>query len=353
MIRVLIVDDSQVAREFLVHVLSSDPEIYVIGTANNGEEALDAVRLKKPDVITMDVNMPKMNGLEATRRLMETQPMPIIIVTGSWDTKEVATSFLALEAGAVAVLARPYGIGHPDHEKTAAELVQTVKLMSEIKVIRRWPRNVSKPPYVSVPWVEIQGAPTDIRMVAIGASTGGPVVLQTILSRLPKDFAVPILIVQHMAAGFACGFAEWLAQSSGFPVHVATDDEALLPGHVYVAPDGSHMTVKSGGRVKISQDAPENGVRPAVSPLFRSIATIYGRQAIGVLLTGMGKDGASELQLMKKNGAVTIAQDEESSAIHGMPGEAIRLDGATYTLPPDRIATAITNLVNRRSNDAG
>jgi two-component system chemotaxis response regulator CheB len=356
MINVLIVEDSAVVREFLTYILDSDPDIHVVGTAHNGEEALEAVKRKKPDVITMDINMPKMNGFEATRRIMETHPMPIVIVSGSWDTKEVATTFRAVEAGALAVVPRPMGLGHPDYEATAKELVQTVKLMSEVKVVRRWARHRREgvipavPPPVEVE-VELKRAPTEIKLVAVGASTGGPIVIQTILSGLPKDFPVPVLIVQHIASGFVEGFVEWLAQSSGFPVHLAADGEHLLPGHAYVAPDGFHMGVVNGERIALSKDGPENGLRPSASYLFRSVAMVYGQHAVGVLLTGMGKDGAEELRLMKEQGAVTLAQDQESSVVHGMPGEAIRLDAATYVLPPEKMAPALTNLVNKRRVD--
>ena len=342
MIKVLVVEDSSVIRDWLVHILQSDPELEVIGTASNGEYALQAVQHLKPDVITMDILMPKMNGFEATRRIMETHPTPIVIVSGTLDSQEVATTFRAMEAGALAVLPRPQGIGHPGHETTAEELVQTVKLMSEVKVVRRWPRSVPRSK------LEIMRTTADIRLVAIGASTGGPMVLETLLSGLPKDFPVPVLIVQHMAPGFVHGFAQWLSQSSGFPVQVASDGEYLLPGHAYVAPDGAHMGAGTGGQVILSQEAPESGLRPAVSYLFRSVANVYGRNAIGVLLTGMGKDGAEALKQMKETGAITIAQDEVSSVVHGMPGEAIKLDAATYVLPPDRMPAVLTDLVGKR-----
>jgi two-component system, chemotaxis family, protein-glutamate methylesterase/glutaminase len=346
MIKVLVVEDSPVIRGWLVHILQSDPELEVIGTASNGEHALQAVQRLRPDVITMDIHMPKMNGFEATRRIMETHPTPIVIVSGTVDSQEVSTTFRAMEAGALAVLSRPPGISHPGHETTAKELVQTVKLMSEVKVVRRWPRSV--PRMASVSKLEIMRTTADIRLVAIGTSTGGPMVLETLLSGLPKDFPVPVLIVQHMAPGFVHGFAEWLSQSSGFPVQVASDGEHLLPGHAYVAPDGVHMGTGPGGRVILSQDAPESGLRPAVSYLLRSVANVYGRNAIGVLLTGMGKDGAEALKRMKGTGAITIAQDEASSVVHGMPGEAIKLEAATYVLPPERMPAVLTDLVGKR-----
>ena len=352
MIKVLVVDDSSVVRDFLVHVLSRDPALSVVGTARDGEEALAIVAERKPDVITMDIRMPKMNGLEATRLIMENHPTPIVIVSGTLGEEENA-SFRAVEAGALAVLQRPAGIGHPEHEVTARELVRTVKLMSEVRVVKRWPRvrqNVAATIASKQLWPGLKSAPPQIRLVAIGASTGGPVVLQRILSGIPKNCPAPVLIVQHIAAGFVHGFAEWLAQATGFAVGVATHDELLLNGRAYVAPDGYHMEVAAGGgRINLFRGEPENGLRPAVSALFRSVARVYGRSAVGVLLTGMGKDGANELRLMREEGAVTIAQDEESSVIHGMPGEAISLGAATYVLPPEGIAALLTNLSGERT----
>ncbi|MHB1937188.1 MAG: chemotaxis-specific protein-glutamate methyltransferase CheB [Acidobacteriaceae bacterium] len=350
LINVLVVEDSPVVREFLVHVLSSDPSIRVVGTARDGEEALDAVRRYRPDVITMDIHMPNMDGLEATRHIMETDPTPIVIVSGSTDPNETAMTFRAMEAGALAVLMRPNGIGHPDHETTARELVQTVKLMSEVKVVRRWPRvrrDAPVPPLVKVGLARVP-APAPMRIVAIGASTGGPPALHTILAGLPKAFPVPLLIVQHMAPGFIRGFAEWLAQSASLPVHVATHGETLFPGHVYVAPDEFQMKVGHSGKIVLTEDPPENGLRPSVSYLFRSVAEVYGCDAVGGLLTGMGRDGAGELLLLKEKGAITFAQDKDSSVVHGMPGEAIKLDAATFVLPPDKIAAVLTNLANHR-----
>ena len=346
MIKVLIAEDSPVVREFLVHILGSDPDIRIVGTANDGEEALEAVKRFRPDVITMDIHMPKMDGLEATRRIMETCPTPIVVVSGSADQHENTMTFRAMEAGALAVLRRPNGIGHPDYEDNAKELVQTVKLMAEVRVVRRWPKTRREPLSPARP---VAGETATIKMIAIGASTGGPPVLQTILAMLPRDLPVPVVIVQHMASGFIASFAEWLAQSSGMPVHVATHGEHLVPGHAYVAPDEFQMKIEHGGRVALTRDEPESGLRPSVSYLFRSLAEVYGGGIVAGLLTGMGRDGATELRLLREKGAITFAQDKESSVVHGMPGEAIRLDAATYVLAPDKIAAVLADLARNKN----
>lgn len=337
MIKVLVVEDSPVVREFLVHILNTDPDIRVVGTAHNGAEAQEAIMRLRPDVVTMDIHMPKLNGLDATRLIMETCPTPIVVVSGSSDPAVVATTFDAMEAGALAVLRRPAGIGHPDHEATALELVQTVKLMSEVRVVRRWARSRTAPP----PMERKSG---HCRVVAIGASTGGPPVLQTILSQLPADFPMAILVVQHMTSGFIQGFVEWLGDTSRLPVHVAHHGEEIRTGHVYVAADESHMKVSRNGKIVLTQEPPENGLRPSVSCLFRSVAEVYGGDAVAGLLTGMGRDGADELKLLRDKGATTFAQDKASSVVHGMPGEAIKLDAVTLVLPSNKIAEVLARL---------
>jgi len=347
MIRVLVVEDTLVAREFLVHALNSDPGILVIGTASDGEEALEAVALNTPDVITMDVHMPKLNGLDATRRIMETHPTPIVVVSGSSNSGQGPLAFTALEAGALAVVERPRGIGHPDQKSMVANLIQTVKLMSEVRVVRRWSRRPASAGHglIAPTHTDLQRSPA-IRLIAIGASTGGPPVLQKILSTLPSDLAVPVLIVQHISPGFSEGFAEWLRQTSALPIHIASHGEIALPGHAYLAQDGRQMSIGADSRLRLTDDPPENGHRPSVSYLLRSVTKSFGERAVGVLLTGMGKDGAEELKLMKDCGAVTLAQDKESSVVHGMPGEAIQLGGATFVLAPDRITTVLASLAN-------
>lgn len=340
-IRVLVVEDSPVVRDLLVYILSSHPEIEVVGTAANGEEAIAAVARFKPDLITMDVHMPRMDGLDATQKIMETAPTPIVIVSGSASRKEVASTFRALEAGALTIVDKPAGIGSHDGEELAKKLVDAVRLMAEVKVVRRWPKRSA---LSRIPTVH-QSPAEKISLVAIGASTGGPMVLQTILSSLPKNYPVPIAIVQHMASGFMEGFIEWLARSSGFRVKLAAHGERLLPGHAYVAPDGFHMQLEIGGRVALNRDNPENGHRPSVSQLFRSVASTFGAGAVGVLLSGMGRDGADELLRMKETGSITIAQDRESALVSGMPGEAIDIGATTHVLSPDKIIDTLNDLV--------
>jgi len=341
-IRVLVVDDSRVARELLAYLLEGDPQIQVIGTAASGDEAVEAVQQKRPDVVTMDYYMPEMNGLDATRKIMEVDPLPIVIVSATSSRSEVASAHELLDAGALAVVEKPAGPGDSRHDATTKELLRTIKWVSEVKVVKRWPRREGR----AVAPARASGLKPmqALGAVAIGASTGGPIVLKSILSGLRRDFPVPLLIVQHIAPGFTQGLVDWLARASGFEVCVAAAGESVVPGRAYVAPDGFHLELTAGGRVALNDEAPYNGHRPSVAHLFRSVANVLESDAIGVLLTGMGKDGAEELKLMKDRGAVTIAQDHETSVIHGMPGEAIQLDAATHVLPADSISTALNTL---------
>lgn len=343
-IKVLVVEDSPTVRELLVGLLNSDSSLHVVGAVADGDEALSAVMRHRPDVVTMDVHMPRMNGLVATRQIMETAPVPIVIITGSAEPESVAVTFDAMEAGALTVLQRPLGHGHPSHAAMARELIQTIKLMSEVKVVRRWPMNrhraAARP--ASAAGRE-QGVP---RIVAIGASTGGPPALHRIISGLPREFPLPIVVVQHMASGFIEGFVDWLRGTCSIAVSVGVNGGILAPGHVYVAPDERHMTIERGGRISLNREPPENGLRPSVSSLFRSVAESYGGDAIAGLLTGMGRDGAEELRLLKQAGAVTFVQDKDSSVVHGMPGEAIKLDAAMFILPPEKMAAMLINVAN-------
>jgi two-component system chemotaxis response regulator CheB len=352
-IDVLVVDDSVVARLNLLHLLEFDPQIHVSKVVNDGQAALDFLKENQPDVILMDVNMPGLDGFETTRRIMATRPVPVIICSSITNPNDAATTFRMLEAGAVACVEKPVGREHADFERMAAELRLTVKLMSEVKVVKRWLRTGSTPVTAhALPDTEVRPPVKEITCIGIGASTGGPPVLRTILAGLPKDFPVPILIVQHIAHGFLPGLVDWLNQTTGLRIHVASPGITPLPGHVYFAPDDLYLSLGVSGKIVLTGVEPEKSLLSTVSFLFRSLAKEGGPRAVGVLLTGMGKDGAAELKLMRDKGLITIAQDRESSVVHGMPGEAIALGGATYVLPADNIAGALLTLVGR-SNRKG
>ena len=352
-IKVLVADDSQVTRMLLVHLLNADPHIQVLGTVNDGQAALNFLQdaSVRPDVVLMDIHMPHMDGFEATRLIMETTPLPIVICTATSDPQELAVAFRSMEAGALACVEKPVASTDADFERRASNLLQTIRLMSEVKVVRRWPRARAAANHAHLTDAREAArvrAGSAISVIGIGASTGGPPVLQAILSGLPKDFPIPLLIVQHIAPGFLPGMVEWLNQTTGLRIHIAAHGATPLPGHAYIAPDDFHMGIAASGRIALARDAHESGLRPAVSYLFRSLAQTCGAHATGVLLTGMGKDGAAELKLMRDAGAFTIAQDRESSVVHGMPGEAIDLGAACVVLPGDRIAGALATRVAQK-----
>jgi two-component system, chemotaxis family, protein-glutamate methylesterase/glutaminase len=295
----------------------------------------------RPDVIVMDIEMPQMDGYEATRRIMERVPTPIVMVSAHSGELE-AKAFEALRAGALVLLNKPVGPDRPDSAASALRLLAAVKLMAEVKVVRRWPRREAAPRPVGSPITPAR----KLRVIAIGASAGGPPTVAEILADLPSDLPCPILLVQHIAPGFAGGLAEWLSRSTPLAVKLAEPDERARAGVVYVAPDGIQMGIAGNGRIELTTELETDGFRPSASHLLRSVARSYGAAAIGVLLTGMGRDGAGGLLELRKTGGITIAQDKESSVVFGMPMEAIRLGAAEHVLPPKRIAEAIRTLMN-------
>jgi two-component system, chemotaxis family, protein-glutamate methylesterase/glutaminase len=341
MIRVMVAEDSAVTREYLDHLLNQDPALQVIGTVQNGLEAVEQAQRLRPDVILMDVHMPLMNGYEATRQIMERIPTPIVMISSNMSHDHVAMTFEALKAGALTVLEKPYGLGHPDSGKTVSQLQETVRLMAGVKVIRRWPRRDHPSP---VPMLPARTA-SDIQLIVIGASTGGPTVIVEILGSLPLNFPIPILVVQHIATGFAPGLVKWVGQSTPLHVKLAESGETAQPGTVYLAPHHTQMGITKDQRIYLTKRPTENHFCPSVSYLFESVAKAFGRSAMGILLTGMGQDGAGGLLQLSKAGGVTIAQDEETSVIFGMPGEAIRLGAAQYVLSPRQIAELLRGLV--------
>lgn len=338
MLRVLVVDDSAVVRAFLTALLEAEPDMVVAGIAKSGEEAVTKVAELKPDVATMDIRMPGIGGLAAIRLIMRETPLPIIVVSGQTDTDEVTATFQAIEAGAVAFLPRPRGVGHQAHPTEAKRFIRTVRTMSEVCVVRRWtPASVAKPH----PQPTLAPRARRAEIVALGASTGGPVVLATILSRISQRVAVPVVIVQHMAEGFIGGFVEWLEKAAKFPVRIAEDGEPLLAGRAYVAPDRRHLTVRRGF-VQLLDDLPDSGLRPSIGRLFASIGQSYGDRAFAALLTGMGADGARELADLRALGALTAIQSVESCVVSGMPGAAAKLGAHLWSGDPLRIAELIT-----------
>ncbi len=343
--RVLIVEDSAVSVALLTELINSDPALQVVGIATDGVAAVAAAERLRPDVITMDIHMPRLDGFGATRRIMEECPTRIVIVTASLVPDEVAAGFRVLESGALALIGKPQGPGHPLFEATREELLRTIKTMAEVKVVRRRaPREGDAQPPRSV-----RASQFETRLVAIGASTGGPLALQAILSRLAPGIGAPIAIVQHISSGFSDGFAQWLAQASNHAVRVAAHGDTLQPGVAYVAPAGLQFTVQADCRAALVDAPPEHGFKPSVSCLFRSVAEQFGPQAIGVLLTGMGRDGAQELDAMRRAGALTIAQDKASAVVHGMPGEAVKLGAAVHVMAPETIALTLNRLLIRDS----
>jgi two-component system chemotaxis response regulator CheB len=349
MIRILIVDDSPSAAEYLAGIFSADQEFCVAGIATSGAEGIGMVERLRPDIVSMDFTMPDMNGFEATRRIMSSCPTPIVIVSSLYDRHAVSLSFRALEAGALSILPKPPSISSPEFPRQRQELVRTFKAMAGVRVIRRSTAGRATNPPSSAPKPRPAASllQRDVSLVAVGASTGGPQVIQQFLSKLPADFPVPILIVQHITPGFTEGMAAWLGQSTPLPVTLATAGDIPRGGHVYLAPQGRHLEIAPDGRLQLTDALPEHGACPSVSRLFRSVASVCAASAVGILLTGMGRDGAAELLLMRKKGALTIAQDRESSIVHGMPGEAIRLGGASLILPPPAIALLLANLSSR------
>jgi two-component system, chemotaxis family, protein-glutamate methylesterase/glutaminase len=322
MIRVLVVDDSATARTLLTSILAADPAIQVVGEASDGVEAIALSQQLRPDLVTMDLHMPRLDGLEATKEIMITAPTPIVIVTGTTRAREVKDSLDALRVGALEVLVKPPGPKSPGFVAAAQHLVATVKALSQVKVVRHWRPPSARPAVRSTPALVRPGS-TRGRIVAIAASTGGPAALQCLLSGLPGDFGLPILLVQHITPGFVSGLASWLDSSSPLRVKLAEEGEPLAARTVFLSPDHRHLGVSGQGTVALSSSPPIGGFRPSGNFLFESVARAFGAGAVAVILTGMGDDGVEGLRIVHRMGGHVIAQNEATSVIFGMPGAAI------------------------------
>jgi two-component system chemotaxis response regulator CheB len=327
MIRVLVAEDSPTARALLVAMLESDPDIRVVGQAHTGSEAVEMAARLEPDLITMDVEMPEMDGLTATQRIMMRTPTPIIIISAQAKGRVAELGLDATRAGALLVLPKPSGPDAPDFAAQRSQLVAMAKAMAQVKVVRRWSPGLERQPR---PMQTVARAPgtEPARLVAVGASTGGPAALHDILAALPASFAAPILVVQHIARGFVSALAHWLGTDSPLRVRVASDGEAARPGVVYLAPDDRHLGVRADPagslHIALSRAEPLGGFRPSADWLFQSAAAAAGHGVLAVILTGMGDDGVEGLRAVRAAGGRVIAQDESTSVIYGMPREAVR-----------------------------
>lgn len=343
-VKVLIVDDSATVRQYLVDIVKEDVRFSVVGEARNGEEAIKLTRLLNPDVVSMDVHMPVMNGLECVKEIMRLHPTPIVVVSGSLHNSELNIAFNAIRSGALAVIGKPPAPAHPDFEHARFEFLNTLYTMSEVLVIHRW--GDKSPKKAELPPLTLERSHVPIEIVGIASSTGGPSALVDILSQIPGDFRVPIVIVQHISDSFEAGLVQWLNRSTTLNVMLAEDRQPLLPGQVLIAPAGAHLRVTGSGRVALDKQRNGHLNMPSADVMLHSIAQTYGELSLGVILTGMGADGAQGIKAIRDAGGRTIAQDEASCVVFGMPKEAIALGGAEYIASLDKIARIITGLTS-------
>lgn len=351
-IRVLVVEDSLTVRQHIIDTIQSDPTFAVVGQAQDGQTAIDLCERLRPDVVTMDMVLPIMTGLAATEHIMAYFPTPILIVSASTNRGDLFRTYEALAAGAVDVLEKPLGTEVDD--KWRRDLLIALRVVSKIRVITHI-RGRHESPESMRPAAPVSTGPSKPGVIAIGVSTGGPSALLSILRELPASFPLPILVVQHIAEAFACALAEWLDSQVALEVRYAINGEHLPrsgsgSGVVLLAPPERHLEVV-GGRVALTSAPERHSCRPSVDVLFESVAREYGNRAVGCLLTGMGKDGARGLLAIKQCGGFTLAQDEESSVVYGMPGEAVKLGAAHRVLPLSAFAPTFTRLNSPRSAD--
>lgn len=343
-VRVLVAEDSMTVRRRLCEVLAGDPDIQVVGEASDGSRAIDLCRELRPDVVTMDMMMPVMSGLSATEFIMAHFPTPILIVSSSTNRGELFKTYEALAAGAIDVLEKPAG---DDGDDWDARFIATVKLVSRIKAITH-PRarlgNYYGREPARIPPARGAGRQA-CRAIGIGASTGGPAALVNVLKGIPSDFSLPILLVLHIGQPFAAAFAEWLDGQSALRVAYARDGDpvATAAGRVIMAPPNLHLEV-AAGRLRLTAAPERYSCRPSVDVLFESLAREYGDAAAACLLTGMGRDGANGLMDVHRAGGQTIAQDEATSVVYGMPREAVLIGAAQRVLPIGEIGSALAAL---------
>lgn len=341
-VRVLIVDDSPVAREVLKKVLEADAGIRVIGMAGTGREAVELTARLKPDLVTMDLVMPGMDGMEATQRIMAHHPTPILFFSSFFGHQGLYSRSDALAAGALDIMEKPTQMLDTGWQTSSDALLRKVKSLARVRVVTHIHGATARDERPAPP---VTGRPRNATaVVAIGASTGGPRLLDELLSSLPGDYSPAVVVIQHMADGFMSGWLTALRQRCALSLKVAENGDRVHSGRVLFAPPSSHLAVLSGGRVRIDDGEPVRGFCPSIDITFATIAQVYGARAAGVLLTGMGVDGAAGLLAIRRAGGRTMVQDEASCVVFGMPRAAIDLNAAQSVLPPSRLIRSLLAL---------
>ncbi len=356
-IKVLLVEDSPIALEILQRILSGSADVKVVGTAHDGKQALDMIPNTQPDVICVDLFMEKMDGLELTRQVMAKYPRPILAISNAVQSTDQDNIFRLLQAGAVDVFPKPKTGSPSDYEKVRTTLIDKIKVLSGVRVFTKPLRDTgvaAKPAIATVrtaPPINLRDISQNrFKVLAIGASTGGPNAFGKILSHFPNNFPMPVICAQHISEGFLEGFVNWLNVHCSLKVKIAQVGEIPQQGTIYFAPETQHLEIDSRGKFTYSKDIQANAYRPSITTLFKSIARFYGDTCMAVLLTGMGNDGAEGMKEICDAGGLTIAQDESSSVIFGMPKEAIALGAARYVLPLSDIASFLLSQASRHAS---
>ena len=336
-ISIFLVDDSPVCVTILKRMLSHTPLVKVVGEAPNGKEALALIPITNPRVICTDLEMPVMDGLQFTKEVMARFPLPILVISNYVQRENQHNIFQLLEAGAIDVFPKPRGGNQSEYLAQSQALIEKIQVLSGVVVIPRAATSSDPPrsPHRSVLSLHKR---SDARIIVIGASTGGPQALQVILSRLPRNFSLPILCVQHLTEGFLEGLVGWLDSHCPLKVCIAQDDQVPQKGTVYFPQEGKHLELDANGRFCHTIGALLHGHRPSIDMTFESVGRRFGRSTIGVLLTGMGQDGVAGLKGIAQAGGATIAQDEPSCFVFGMPKQAIEQGAAIHILAPAEIA---------------